>query len=69
MNSSRDRRSGILPNSFDEASTKYGKNNKEDSMLISLFNTDVIILTKVSANPNTYKKGAIHFKLQEERML
>lgn len=64
MNSSRDRRSGILRNSFDEASTKYDKHNKEDSMLISLFNTDVIIL-KVSANPNTYKKGAIHFKLQE----
>ena len=51
MNSSRDR-SGIFHNSFDEASTKYDKHNKEDSMLISLFNTDVIIL-KVSANPNT----------------
>ena len=28
------------------------KHNKKDYMLISLINTDVIILNKVSANPN-----------------
>lgn len=63
MNSSRDRKSGILPNSFYEASTKYDKHNKKDYMPISLFNTEVIILNKISANPNIYKKGTIHFKL------